>query len=350
MSDTLNTEIILPNGLPNRGNTCYFNAALQTLCCILEDIFISGEYNKKLPDDENIKNFMFHLAHLIASIENNGGKWSKKHINIHLNYVFSYIGKLDNFKRFIRYSQADSAEFLTELIDILSTYMRYEISIDITLRVKEKHLDEMDKKRLSFYNTLKKQTKYTSIVEERIQGYYRASIKCNYEDCDNVSEKFEPFLNLQLPIDGMNTLEECISDYIKPIQLDGDNQWLCDKCNRKSQAIKKLSIWKTGKYIIILLKRYLNIQISTIKDGRSIISPVELLDLSPYIEDNTHTENLYSLCSVTFHSGNLNKGHYLNVRNTNNKWIIFNDDNVEPIDKSNINTSSGYYLVYKRKC
>ena len=345
MSDTSNTEII-PNGIPNRGNTCYFNAAVQTLCCIVEDIFISGEYCKKLPDNENIKNFMFHLAHLIASIENNNGKWNKKHINIHLNYVFSYIGTLDNFKRFIRYSQADSAEFLIELIDILSTYMRYEISFKITLSVKEKHLDEMDKKRLCFYNTLKQQIKYTSIIEDRIQGYYRASIKCNYEDCDNVSEKFEPFLTLQLPIDGMNTLEECISDYVKPIQLDPDNQWLCDKCKRKSQAIRKLSLWKTGNYIIILLKRYLNIQISTVKDGRSIVSP-EYLDLSQYIEDNRDNENLYSLCSITFHSGNLNKGHYVNVRKTNNKWFVFNDESVQ--NANNINTSSGYYLVYKRK-
>jgi ubiquitin C-terminal hydrolase len=131
--------------------------------------------------------------------------------------------------------------------------------------------------------------------------------------------------------------------------LDENNQWYCDKCKRKSQAEKKLSIWNTGEYVIISYKRYSNIQIATIKDGRSIIAPFQNLDLSPYVEDNNSNENKYSLCSVTVHSGNMNSGHYVIARKMKNNWFVFNDSTVIPVKESEISTSTAYYLVYKRQ-
>ena len=145
----------------------------------------------------------------------------------------------------------------------------------------------------------------------------------------------------------MDTLEECLEHYVKPIKLDEKNQWYCDKCKRKSQAEKKLSIWNTGEYVIISYKRYSNIQIATVKDGRLIIAPFNL-DLSPYVEDNSN-KNTYSLCSVTVHSGNMNNGHYVIARKIKNNWFIFNDSTVINVNESEINISAAYYLVYKRQ-
>jgi ubiquitin C-terminal hydrolase len=342
-------KVTTPNGIPNKGNTCYMNAAFQTIIDISSDIFISGEYNKKVSADENIKKFVSNFAHLSASVENIDGRWSKTHVNLYLQDIFNYLGGLDNFKRFIKYRQADSYEFLAEFIDLLSSYLRYKISIDISVNVDEKDLDKIDKIRLVYYNHLKLNLKYTSVFEERLRGYFRASITCGYEECKNRSEKFEPFLTLSLPIEGMDTLEECLENYVKPITLDENNQWYCDKCKRKSQAEKKLSIWNTGEYVIISYKRYSNIQIATIKDGRSIIAPFQNLDLSPYVEDNNSNENKYSLCSVTVHSGNMNSGHYVIARKMKNNWFVFNDSTVIPVKESEISTSTAYYLVYKRQ-
>ena len=350
LSDTfIPVKVISPNGLLNRGNTCYINTALQTIIDISSDIFISGEYNQKVQSNENISKFLFNFSHLVASVENIDGRWSKNHVNLYLQNFLTYLGDLDNFKRFIKFRQADSYEFLTELIDLLSTYLRYHITINIKIDVDEKDLDEKDKTRLIYCNHLKTTLKYTSVFEERLRGYFRASITCGYEECKNRSEKFEPFLTLSFPIEGMNTLEECLENYVKPITLDEKNQWYCDKCKRKSQAEKKLSIWNTGEYIIISYKRYLNIQIATIKDGHSIIAPFKNLDLSPYVEDNKPDENNYSLCSITVHSGNMNDGHYVIARKIKNDWFIFNDNTVILVKESNINISSAYYLVYKRQ-
>lgn len=338
---------ISPYGLFNYGNTCYINAALQIIMQIFSDFFSSGEYYKNISSDEKIITFMSDFAHMVSAVENRDSEWTNKHVHVYLQKVIAYLSKLDDFKIFIKYKQADSYEFLLQLISLLSEYLSYKISIDIDVKVDQKELDEKDKTRLVFYTFLQKTMKKTSYIEEMLRGYFRASITCAYEDCNYCSEKFEPFLALSLPIKDMNTLEECLEDYIKPITLDEDNKWYCEKCKRKSQAIKKMSIWSTGKYIIISYKRYVNMLNTSIKDGRPIQAPFQELDMSPYVEDNK--KNIYNLCAITVHNGNMNNGHYIAARKIKNNWIVFNDDTVNQVRESNINNKSSYYLVYRRQ-
>ena len=339
---------MMPNGLKNKGNSCYINAALQTITSIISDIFINGEYVQKIKKDENINKFLFNFAHLLAAVENINEQWSEKHVNLYLQYFFTYLKTLDNFKRFVNFQQEDSYEFLSELIQLLSDYLKYKVMINIQLKVDEKDLDDKDKIRLNFYNHLKLSLKYTSIFEERIRGHFRAIIICGYEDCKYISEKFEPFLSLSLPINKLNTLKECLEHYVKPITLDEKNQWVCNKCNRKTKAVKKLSIWNTSKYIIISYKRYSNNNLTIIKDCHPIITPLENLDFSPYVEDNNKNENKYSLCSITIHKGSMKSGHYVNFRKISNDWFLFDDNKVTRVDMCDIDINFAYYLVYRR--
>lgn len=350
--DLSSVEPSKPNGLPNKGNTCYINTAIQTIVQIFGDHFISGKYYKKLSDDPDKINFVNDIAHLIAAVENKDGRWSQEHINLHLKNNIKYLSKLDNFKRFGRFQQADSFEFLAELLDLLSEYLRYKIQIEIVSKVDEKDLDSIDKIRLRYCNHIKETLKYTSIIDEQLRGYFRASVTCAHNDCDYISEKFEPFITLSLPIKGMNTLEECLQNYVKPIKLDVENQWFCEKCKRKSQAEKKLSIWNTSEYLIISYKRYVNTMIATVKDNHDITAPFNELDLSLFVEDNKQTENIYDLCAVTVHSGNMNNGHYVIARKMGNSlknWTVFNDSTVVNVEEQNINNKNAYYLVYKRR-
>ena len=343
------TKIEKPNGLPNNGNTCYINTAIQIIAQILGDFFISGEYHKKLPSDKKTINFMKNFAHLIASIQNNDNQWSELHVKLYLRNIFKYLSSINNFKELINFQQEDSYDFLTKLIDLLSSHLQYKISIEINLKVEKKYLNEKEKTRLIFYKYLKTNLKTTSIIDEKLRGYFRASITCGNDKCNNSSEKFEPFLTFSLPIEGMKTLEECITDYIKPSILDKDNQWSCNKCKQKSQAKKKMSIWTTSEYIFFCYKRYLNLQLVTVKNSQEITTPFHNLDLSLYVEDNKPNENIYDLCAVTFHSGNLNNGHYVIARKMQNGWMVFNDNTVTPIKESDINNRNAYYMVYQRR-
>ena len=342
-------EKISANGLPNKGNTCYLNTAIQTIVQIFSDFFIKGEYYKKLSSDEKVIDFMSDFAHLIASVQNVNNKWSKLHVNQYLDNVIQYLFEMNDFKRFIKYHQADSYEFLAQLIALLSQYLNYKISIEINIKVDEKKLNSKDRTRLVFYRFLKKTLKSTSIIDEKLRSYFRASITCAYSDCDYVSERFEPFLTLSLPIKNMNTLEECLANYIAPITLDENNMWYCEKCKRKSQAEKKMSIWSTSDYLIISYKRYVNLMITSVKDDRSIKAPFRGLDMSHYTEDNKPYENIYDLCAVTVHSGNMNNGHYIIARKIGEEWVVFNDSTVIPVKESDINNEVAYYLVYKRR-
>jgi ubiquitin C-terminal hydrolase len=340
---------ISPYGLPNKGNTCYINAALQTIIQIFSEFFISGEYYKKLSSDETVIDFMSDFAHLVSAVQNVDDRWSKSHVNLYLENVIQYLSKIDEFKRFIKFRQADSYEFLAQLISLLSEYLSYKISIEIDVKVDEKELDNKDRTRLVYYTFLKKTLKKTSIVDEKLRGYFRASITCAYDDCDYHSERFEPFFMLSLPIKGINTLEECLANYVKPTTLDEKNKWFCEKCKRRSQAEKKMSIWSTAEYLIISYKRYVNILITSVKDGHSIAAPFHELDLSPYVEDNKHDENIYDLCAVTVHSGNMNNGHYVIARKVEDAWTVFNDSTVIPVTESDVNNGAAYYLVYRRR-
>ena len=349
MNMVVEKKKIEPNGLPNRGNTCYINTALQTVIQIFGKFFISGEYYKKLSSDEKIIDFMSDFAHLVAAVQNTDGRWAKSHVKLYLKNVTDYLSGLEEFKRFMKFKQEDSYEFLAQLIDLMSSYLKYKISIEIYIKVKEKDLDDKDKTRLVFYKFLQKELKHTSIFDEKLCGYFRASITCAYDDCDYRSEKFEPFLTLSLPIKGNDTLEECLEEYVKEIKLDEKNQWYCEKCKRKSQAVKKLSIWSTSEYLIISYKRYANMFITSVKDNRHIIAPFNNLDLSPYVEDNNAGEDIYDLCAVTVHIGNMNNGHYVVARKINTTWMVFNDSTVIHVREVDINNSTAYYLVYKRR-
>ncbi|GAF71514.1 unnamed protein product, partial [marine sediment metagenome] len=90
------SENVKPNGLPNKGNTCYINTAIQTISQIFGDYFVSGEYYKKLSNDPKKIDFMNNFAYLIAAIENNNGRWSRDHIKLHLKESNKYLSTLDN--------------------------------------------------------------------------------------------------------------------------------------------------------------------------------------------------------------------------------------------------------------
>jgi ubiquitin C-terminal hydrolase len=65
-------------------------------------------------------------------------------------------------------------------------------------------------------------------------------VKCM--QCGYTSEKKIPYRVLQLPIENLETLDDCLSNYIKPELLDGPNRYFCQQCSKKQDAQKGLAI------------------------------------------------------------------------------------------------------------
>lgn len=193
-------------------------------------------------------------------------------------------------------------------------------------------------------------------VTKLFTGFFHLYTKCTQEGCKKISNKYEPFFLIQLPMPDKfsfnASIETCIEDYCKEEILDDKNKWFCDECNKHVNAAKKLQIWTAPTILVIHIKRFHPISHS--KDSRQITYPIDDLDISnvisPYQLDRSKCYN-YSLQSVISHTGTRNHGHYFAYCRYNNtdKWFSYNDDDVKEISKESIVTPHAYILYYINK-
>ncbi len=162
------------------------------------------------------------------------------------------------------------------------------------------------------------------------------SIKCKLLKCLNISSHIENNNILLLDINNdTNTLNECYRIYKKKIKLENDNSYFCDKCNTYRKASKKLKIIKWPNHLIICLKRFQIIRNKYTKNCKEIIIPIEW------------REN-YKLTGIIYHSGSLYGGHYIYIGNNNNKWYLYNDNDVSIINERQLEQykNNAYILYY----
>lgn len=188
-------------GLNNLGNTCFMNSALQCLAHIPElvEYFDYGCHKEEL----NINNPLGYNGKIAVAfgdlIHDLNEKSTDKTSVAPRNFKMT-LGMCNQM--FAGYSQQDSQEFLTFLLDALHEDLN---------RVKDKPYVENPSSGLDFdvndkdkLLALAKETwdKYRlrndSIVLDLFVGLYQSTLKC--PDCKNVSVTFDPFNDLSLPI------------------------------------------------------------------------------------------------------------------------------------------------------
>jgi len=76
------------------------------------------------------------------------------------------------------------------------------------------------------------------------------------ETCQHKSEREEPYHTVSLTVKNKSTLTESLELYVKGDSLDGDNKWLCSKCNDKRAALRRTCFGKLSKYLILHLSRF----------------------------------------------------------------------------------------------
>ncbi len=89
------------------------------------------------------------------------------------------------------------------------------------------------------------------------QGQLRSVVCCTV--CPNYSVCFDPFMYLALPLregQHVQTLQDCFADFSTGSKLTGDEQWYCDKCEKKVDATQYLSVYKYPPLLMVLLKRF----------------------------------------------------------------------------------------------
>ncbi|MFH4980444.1 hypothetical protein AB6A40_007153 [Gnathostoma spinigerum] len=105
-----------------------------------------------------------------------------------------------------------------------------------------------------------RKTKNSSLIQDLYRGTMEDFVKCLV--CRKESIRTDYFLDLPLAVkqfgavEAFKSVEEALQAFIKPEVLDGNNQYFCDRCKRKQNALKGLRITHFPYLLTIQLKRF----------------------------------------------------------------------------------------------
>lgn len=112
-------------------------------------------------------------------------------------------------------------------------YLRYvlgEIQDELSFELPEKRPSEFpdSESAWKFYFEY-----HTSIIDRLFCGQLISSVKC--KSCSHISNTYDPFLDLSLPIDVKNLkdMNGCLENFFKKEEIDGD--YKCEKCKKTSR-------------------------------------------------------------------------------------------------------------------
>ncbi|KDO17018.1 hypothetical protein SPRG_17549, partial [Saprolegnia parasitica CBS 223.65] len=230
-----------------------------------------------------------------------------------------------------------------------------------------------------------------NLVKDLYQGTLTDSVQCI--TCGRESSHDDAFLDLSLAIPSTPTsLDDAIATVLAPERLVSDNQWLCDVCGTKQDAIKRLSLVQLPPLLTLHLKRFawshdtskLTSRVSFPKyldmnahhastSSRPKVPPSSTTTQEAATEASWHpsfdlaamlaTQGpfVYELASVLVHAGAANAGHYVAYiqasLDDDRHWLCFNDASVSTISDAKLRTAygvasanCGYYEATRAPC
>jgi ubiquitin carboxyl-terminal hydrolase 8 len=286
-------------GLPNIGNTCYMNSAIQLL--LGYRVIVNFLKSNNL-DDNNLNIY----KKFINDYENNKPNPQD---------VKNILQKKNS--EFMGYGQNDAHECLIELLDIIENGI-----------INEEKIRNNNNKEIMIMNM-----PITKLLDAILNFKLKSCIKC--ANCNYISETLIREKIISLPITPTtNNLQDCLNEFEKGEILDDNNKWKCDKCHQYVNGYKWFNIQKYPKYMTFHLKRFINLNGTYSKNNKIIEMPLTIK-----INDNQ-----YELRSYVYHSGNINGGHYVDYTKFKNNYYLLNDSS---ISENNFNSkNNGYIFMY----
>ncbi|CAD8106551.1 unnamed protein product [Paramecium sonneborni] len=296
-------------GLENLTNTCFMNSILQTL--YMTDSFRKFILMNSIPDAKqyNALRKLFML----------------------LNYQESGFCSPYELKRLLRppYSntndQQDVGEFVHHFLEDLLKYIPKE---------------------------------YQEILENIFFGSHRSVIEC--PNCDVSLGQIEKFLGIDLHLNKHTELKDMIAQVYEVEQIE----FTCEKCNRRSNDIKKsLQILNLPPVLFMTIQRFQydaqTQQMTKILQKVPLKFEIDMRQVFQQSYLDTH-DSTYILYAFIVHLGkNSYSGHYSCYARSMSKpetWICFDDDQINKYELTNqdlnsqlIDEETPYLLFYKNK-
>ena len=182
-------------GLNNLGNTCYMNTGLQCLsnCELLTKYFLNDYYKEYINKDNPIGSqgeIVEKYSQLIHHL------WYGDNECISPMLFKVAFGKMYN--SFNDFRQQDTQEFISYLLDALHEDLNkvktkpYLETNDLPENLSEEELFKIKKELYLCRNQ--------SFIADLICGFYKSTVYCPGEKCNNISKSFEPFNMITLSL------------------------------------------------------------------------------------------------------------------------------------------------------
>ncbi|XP_037723326.1 ubiquitin carboxyl-terminal hydrolase 47 isoform X1 [Drosophila subpulchrella] len=203
-------------GLVNQAMTCYLNSLLQALFMTPE--FRNALYRWEFDNDNEAKNIPYQLQKLFLNLQT-------------------------------------SPKAAVETTDLTRSF-----GWDSTEAWQQHDIQELCRVMFDALEHKFKNTKQANLISNLYEGKMNDYVKCL--ECNTEKTREDTFLDIPLPVrpfgssSAYGSIEEALRAFVQPETLDGNNQYLCEKCKKKCDAHKGLH-FKSFPYILTLhLKRF----------------------------------------------------------------------------------------------
>ena len=135
--------------------------------------------------------------------------------------------------------QQDAFDFFCNLTD----------QVDEQLKVGR----EVRKRKMHCHLVCPQKKSCPQIFQKTFGGSFLDQMICR--GCDHTYDREESFLSLSLPVKSKR-LEESLKEFVKGDWLEGDNAYLCEKCEEKRDTLKRTCIKTLPPVLVVHLKRF----------------------------------------------------------------------------------------------
>ncbi|XP_072902671.1 ubiquitin carboxyl-terminal hydrolase 40 isoform X1 [Hemitrygon akajei] len=264
------------SGIKNQGGTCYLNSLLQTL-------LYTPEFRESL--------FALGPEELGDLSDKDKPESKVRVIPLELQRLFAQLLLADQL-----------AASTSDLTDSFGWTSNEETS--------QHDVQELNRILFSALESSLVGTSGHDLINRLYHGIVVNKIFC--EECGNISERQEDFLDLTVAVKDVSGLEEALYTlYVEEEHFDNDNLYQCGRCEKLVKAIKSAKIRHLPTFLTISLLRF-NFDFAKCeryKETGCYTFPVRL-DMRPFCEQDNLADTEYELFSVIIHKGGCYGGHY----------------------------------------